>query len=942
MTYYTIPPSHSFLEVIAQKLLDETADDPLKITQYHVYVPTRRAQNKLAEALAQHRPKTFLPTLISLTSLDKEALAFSHIDIMKKVTQLSSILSKPRRRFLLMTLLKAFTKSKEETRNPLSIARSLEELLDELQDEGIPIEALHSLETGFESRHIETSVDFLKLFSSLWPQVLKDETVLSSQGHRRTLMSLQEKAWRLSPPTHPVWVVGASGSLPDVRDFMAAVGRLKTGAVFLPGYDPTLSGDISLYHPLASQHRFVEEKNINRKTIQVLPNAFTEKDHLLYTILQPTVQSTAASKTFFNSLSCLTANRLDEEAACIALYLREFLERSQGQALVVTQSRPLAKSIVAQLKQWSVHVDDSAGSPLPETAIGSFIQETCHVFTQKECPWVPLLALLKHPFFWHALDRGSYLKQLRYLEKNLFRRITLPTNWQKAEEVLTTFFEKQEPSPFSVAFQEFFKTLFQSRVSLKEAPSLTQSVHHHEQLMEACVGAPLNTLPDLEEAWMEIKESLTSDLPLSKAPYGEMLSAIVSTLLSKPKPADYTPRIQLLGVLESRLLRPDLLIFAGLNEDVWPSKKQEDPWLNKAMRKKIGLPPQEQKLGFAAHDFMNILACKEVLLTTLQEGTLMRPSVFWRLLHLSAKKQGITLKEHTHLLKWVQEKRMPQQSYTPLPPPKGSAPRNKLPSMVSISNATIWFNNPYVFYAKCVLNLSPLRPITPLAEEIQFGLMVHWVLNQLFVQKLTGQGFSQEIRALLERALYRYMHQAIALPFWKKRAETILKWCLHEIEKAGPSVQSVTEITGTMPVTGEQDQITLKGIADRIDITEEGLTILDYKTSQLPTQKAVSLHLAPQLSLEAALYYYGSFAQLKPNADVISLCYWRLLGKEKAGEIMTLKDTPKKLAQEARDYLSSLVKKHYEQKEPFEATPQSIDEAYDHLMRLDHWTGGTR
>src|SRR5690606_40819298 len=46
---------------------------------------------------------------------------------------------------------------------------------------------------------------------------------------------------------------------------------------------------------------------------------------------------------------------------------------------------------------------------------------------------------------------------------------------------------------------------------------------------------------------------------------------------------------------------------------------------------------------------------------------------------------------------------------------------------------------------------------------------------------------------------------------------------------------------------------TLTARADRIDVTDEGLVISDYKTGKPPSAKAVLAHEKPQLSLEAAI-----------------------------------------------------------------------------------------
>ncbi len=47
------------------------------------------------------------------------------------------------------------------------------------------------------------------------------------------------------------------------------------------------------------------------------------------------------------------------------------------------------------------------------------------------------------------------------------------------------------------------------------------------------------------------------------------------------------------------------MILAGLNEGVWPSLPQPDPWLAPRIRRALGLPGLERRIGLSAHDFAN-------------------------------------------------------------------------------------------------------------------------------------------------------------------------------------------------------------------------------------------------------------------------------------------------------------------------------------------------
>ena len=63
-----------------------------------------------------------------------------------------------------------------------------------------------------------------------------------------------------------------------------------------------------------------------------------------------------------------------EEATAIALILREALETPGKTAALVTPDRDLAQRVAEQMRRWGVEIDDSAGVPLGQAAVGRFLR----------------------------------------------------------------------------------------------------------------------------------------------------------------------------------------------------------------------------------------------------------------------------------------------------------------------------------------------------------------------------------------------------------------------------------------------------------------------------------------------------------------------------------------------------------------------------------------
>ena len=85
-----------------------------------------------------------------------------------------------------------------------------------------------------------------------------------------------------------------------------------------------------------------------------------------------------------------------EEAAAIALVLREALETKGARAALVTPDRDLAGRVATELARYGVIADDSAGERLAATPPAVFLRLLAVALAEQLAP-VPLLAVLKHP-----------------------------------------------------------------------------------------------------------------------------------------------------------------------------------------------------------------------------------------------------------------------------------------------------------------------------------------------------------------------------------------------------------------------------------------------------------------------------------------------------------------------------------------------------------------
>jgi ATP-dependent helicase/nuclease subunit B len=151
------------------------------------------------------------------------------------------------------------------------------------------------------------------------------------------------------------------------------------------------------------------------------------------------------------------------------------------------------------------------------------------------------------------------------------------------------------------------------------------------------------------------------------------------------------------------------------------------------------------------------------------------------------------------------------------------------------------------------------------------------------------------------------------------------------------------EQKGTLVLAVDGEGFTLEATADRIDLRAGQGDVLDFKTGHAPSSKQVKQHLAPQLTLTAAILEAGGFTDAGPTAAG-ELVYVRLNGGRVQGEesIVAEPADSSGLAAEVISRLTARVAAFRDPSTPYisRAIPQFLGETgdYDHLARLLEWS----
>jgi ATP-dependent helicase/nuclease subunit B len=847
-----------------------------------IYVNTARMQRRI-RAMFDAGPALLLPRIRLVTDLARDPVAQ---DVPPAVPALQ-------RRLQLSQLVAALLEGEPDLapRTALyDLSDSLASLMDEMQGEGVSPDAIAALDVSDQSGHWARAQKFLTIIRPFFGTHDAPDT----EARQRLVIETLAARWADTPPDHPVIVAGSTGSRGATALFMQAVAKLPQGAIVLPGYDTDLPDtvwsamDDGMTHEDHPQYRF-------KRLMDLI--GFAPADVVRWSILTPLRPARNALVSLSLRPAPVTSQWLQEgpalgdliaategltlveaaspraEAEAIALRLRQAVEEGITAALI-SADRMLTRQVTAALDRWDIKPDDSAGTPLQLSPPGRMLRHVADLLG-RQLTGEALLTLLKHPLCHSgAADRGDHLRLTRDLELQL-RRWGPP--FPTADTLIRWAANDGSRQPWAMWLASLVTGLEETGDK-----HLADHLAAHLALTEALCAGPAGE--GAGGLWAEaagrearrICDNLRTHAAaggiMSPRDYAALFSKILSGGVVRDRDAGH-PQILIWGTLEARVQGADLTILGGMNDGVWPEAPAPDPWLNRMMRAQAGLLLPERRVGLSAHDYQQAIAGREVWITrakrTSDAETI--PSRWVnRLVNLlgGLPDQGgdralkdmrargdVWLAMAAKLAAPTDET---QKAKRPAPCPPVAA----RPDRFSVTQIKTLIRDPYAIYARKVLRLDPLNPLTPSADAPLRGVIIHGILEE-FIR----QGHApDDIAALLQLAETQL---AAKCPWPTIRAQWMARFtlaagafCAAEVARHALSETRLVEQKGKLDLP--QVSVTLTCKADRIDLTPDGTAILyDYKTGTLPT-KPQQEKFDKQLLLEVAMVERGAFTDIGP------------------------------------------------------------------------------
>ncbi|MFZ5813226.1 MAG: PD-(D/E)XK nuclease family protein [Thermodesulfobacteriota bacterium] len=308
--------------------------------------------------------------------------------------------------------------------------------------------------------------------------------------------------------------------------------------------------------------------------------------------------------------------------------------------------------------------------------------------------------------------------------------------------------------------------------------------------------------------------------------------------------------LQVLGMLETRLLSFSRVYVLDAVEDLLPGVAPHDPLLPDALRHLLGLADSRQRDVVAAYTFFRlIMGASEVVLfyragvqsAGLFDDKPQRSRFVEQLLWEVEKRRGKIIEPGEPPLSTVS---LPLRAI-----PGREAAVDKTPAVrqalsrildrpLSSSLLDDYLLCPLRFYYRRVLRLSPLEEVAEEGDVAELGILVHAVLRETFTpfldRAVTGadisaQALCNRFEAALDAAPFFAVLPPDARLILLRTGRMRLRRYLAEMPPTTP-MSLETPLSAVLAAAGREWLFT--GTIDRVDRREDGLYILDYKTGK--------------------------------------------------------------------------------------------------------------
>lgn len=310
--------------------------------------------------------------------------------------------------------------------------------------------------------------------------------------------------------------------------------------------------------------------------------------------------------------------------------------------------------------------------------------------------------------------------------------------------------------------------------------------------------------------------------------------------------------LQIMGVLESRVLDFENVIITSVNEGKFPSGKSQNSFIPYDVKRELGLPTYKEKDAIYSYHFYHLLhRAKNIYLLYNSDNEGIDAGEKSRFLtQLEIEKQPKHMLSHK-----IYNAVLPEKAYTSVQVPKSSLLMERLQEIAtekgfSPSSLTSYIRNPIQFYFQRVLRINEMDEVEENIAVNTLGTIIHEVLEVLYYPYLNKYLSIKDIEEMLlkidsitlEKFKLVYKEGEIkkgknllAFEVAKRNIYNFLQLEKSSLE-AGETVKIIALEEKIETLINDERlpyPIKMAGNVDRIEIRGNVIRIIDYKTGKV-------------------------------------------------------------------------------------------------------------
>ena len=309
--------------------------------------------------------------------------------------------------------------------------------------------------------------------------------------------------------------------------------------------------------------------------------------------------------------------------------------------------------------------------------------------------------------------------------------------------------------------------------------------------------------------------------------------------------------LQVMGMLETRVLDFEHIIMLSVNEGVLPQGKSSASFITYDMKKEFGLPLHTDKDAIYGYHFFRLLQrAKSVqfIYKNSQKGlSVGEPSRFLRLLELTAPKTHRIDKKTA--LQQVNINTAPEAYYE-----KTKEVQSRLNEIVakglSPSSLAQYIRDPEEFYFKRILRLPEEQLMEDNIAANILGSVVHDAIKEMY-EPLAGKPLVlsqlKALKPMVDQVVMKHFDDKynlgalshgknlIVTEVVKRYCQQLIDWDCAALER-GEIIELLeveTEHELFLNLPGIESPVKLRGVVDRLDRADGVLRVIDYKTGNV-------------------------------------------------------------------------------------------------------------